>query len=74
MYTVPADAKKLDSTIANAVARATAWTGEEGKPPSQWRSWILLAAVNFVFLGALATALLVRRRRRLRRLEAAKSR
>jgi hypothetical protein len=69
MYTVPADAAKLDSTIASAVARASALTGGEGNPTSQWRRWIILPAVNLILLAALATALFVRRQhqKRLRR-------
>jgi hypothetical protein len=63
MYTVPADAKKLDSTIANAVARASALIGGHGQSPSPWRTLMTLAAVNLLLLGALATALFVRRRR-----------
>jgi hypothetical protein len=63
MYTAPADAKKLDSTIASAVARVSALTGGDAQSPSSWRNWIILATVNLLLLGALATALFVRRRR-----------
>ena len=68
MYTVPAGrAKQIDSTVSNAVARATALLGEQTKRPSLGRTWLIFAVANFVLVGALATALLVRRRRSTRR-------
>lgn len=63
MYTVPADDKQLDTTVAKAVARVRDLPAQETKPPTPWPTWIILEAVNLV-IGALAIAFFIRRRRR----------